>query len=151
MARVTTSVNASKAFRKMVNLRKKLVLSGRATTKQLVELGKLNAQQYVPKDTFETYDSIRGIVEPQQDGSSKGAVEIQLKARTRNPKDANRGLTTHDVAKMMAANKWGARKSGFTSGNPQFMNNAKKYLNRIKKQIGMKNIKGGQSKVRFEV
>ena len=136
----TIAVDASRAFKKLRAEEKRIIASGRATTQELVNLGKRHARQFVPKDTFETYDAIDGKVFPQATGNTKGQVRILLRNRVRNPRDKARGKTTHDIARLMASG-WVPRKSG----DPKFMLRTRNYLNRIKKQIGNKNIKKGKT------
>lgn len=131
-------VDTRGAFKKLNAEVRRIKKAGTATVQELVDIGKAYAKQYVPKYTHQTYNAIRGRVEPQADGT-KGAVFIELKKRSGDTR------TTHEVAKYMAADAWGRRTTGFTSGNPKFMANTRSYLNRIKKQIGNKNIKKGNS------
>ena len=56
----TVKVNASKAFRKLTKESKRIQMAGNATVSELVNLGVTHAQQYVPKDSYTTYRSIKG-------------------------------------------------------------------------------------------
>lgn len=136
MAKVT--VNSSKAFAKLNKEVRRIKKAGTATVQELVDIGKSYAKQYVPKHTRQTYEAIKGRVKPQADGT-KGAVFIEMKQRSGDTR------TTHDVAKFMAEGK--PTPGHYKTGNPKFMANTRLYLNRIKKQIGNKNIKKGNSSV----
>lgn len=118
-------------------------MQGQATVAELVRLGVNHAQQYVPKDSYTTYRSIKGKVNQTQDGGN-GAVFIELR------RHADGRLDTHQLAKYMAEGKSGRGPGGynhFKTGNPRFMQNTRRYLNRIKLQIGNKNIKKGNSSI----
>ena len=127
------NVDDAKLKQKLDAFRKRVILSGRATAEELGQLGARFAKDQVPKDTRQTWDAITYNTKPQSNGDTNGKIYIIERTRSESSK------TTHDVARLMAR--------GFVkkkSGDPYFMRETRNYLNRIKKQIGNKNIKQGR-------
>ena len=127
------NVDDAKLKQKLDAFRKRVILSGRATAEELGQLGARFAKDQVPKDTRQTWDAIMYKVKENSGNKTTGRVYIIEHNRSEPEK------TTHDVARLMAR--------GFVkkkSGDPYFMRETRNYLNRIKKQIGNKNIKQGR-------
>jgi hypothetical protein len=130
---LTYTVKDKGAFKKIQALEKSIIAGGKATVEELGKLGQGYAKEHVPKDTRQTFDAITYRVSPQANGNTNGSIYILERNRSESAK------TTHDVARLMAR--------GFVekkSGDPYFMLETRNYLNRIKKQIGNKNIKQGK-------
>jgi len=130
---LTYNQDDRKAFKKIQALEKSIIAGGKATVEELGKLGQGFAKDQVPKDTRQTFDAITYRVSPQANGNTNGKIYILERNRAESSK------TTHDVARLMARGY--VKKK---SGDPYFMRETRNYLNRIKKQIGNKNIKQGR-------
>lgn len=140
--------DASRAFNKMNKEARRIKQAGHATVRELVDLGVSYAQQYVPKDSYTTFRSIKGKVNERQKGSDGTVMIEERTVPDASPRKGSAPRTTHDLAYFMANGLSGRGRGGynhFNRGSPRFMKNTRNYLNEIKKQIGNKNIKKGNS------
>lgn len=138
-------VDTRGAFRKLLQAQKAIDSAGTATVQELVEFGKQYARQYVPKYSYQTYNSISGKYSKYRGGIT-GTIYIENTARDEDPE-----LTTVDVA-WMIQNPGKKRKgrsipSGWVrSGSTRFMSIAREAIERRKITVAEGNFK--QIKIR---
>lgn len=137
MAKV--KIDASRAFQKLRKLTQLVDRASQKSIEQIVEIGKLAAKQYVPKDTQQTYEAIQGKTY-KYGGGWKGKVYVEMHTRTES------SLTTTDVAYLIA--NPGKKRNGhiippdhIQTGSTRFMAISRDWMNRRKAGIAQGNFR----------
>ena len=134
-------VKYDKALKKLRDAQRKVVKEGNDSVEELAKLGKLQAQYLVPKNTGDLKSFIK-VIRNQSSNELTATITVEGFKAERIYGPGN--YPDFDLVRWMARTKGVFQsnnpfgKAGtkhIKSGDPQFMLNTTKYLNRIKKGI----------------